>query len=177
MYKNFEVPCKQEGWDDIQIMYWDFEKDGLEFNFEKDLAIWKQISQDSPHHTLSIGNHMQKAYEYMSEKTDDVLLLLAAYLHDCGKIVTKDYHDSKGNPCESAHYYQHHCCGSYDSLFYLKGLPNDDVLYVSLLIGLHMNPFLSWDKSEKTKEKDRRLFGEKVYSDIIKLHEADLAAH
>ena len=177
MYKNFEVPCYAEKWDDIQIVYWDYEKDGLEFDFEKDLEVWKSISHDNPHHHLSIGNHMQKAYEYMSEKTDNALLLLATYLHDCGKIVTKDYHDSKGNPTGNvAHYYQHHCCGSYDSLFYLKGLPNDDVLYVSLLIGLHMNPFLKWSNSERAKEKDRRLFGEKVYSDIIKLHEADLAA-
>lgn len=177
MYKNFEVPCYAEKWDDIQIVYWDFEKDGLEFDFEKDLEVWKSISHDNPHHHLSIGDHMQKAYEYMSEKTDDVLLLLATYMHDCGKIVTKDYHDSKGNPCENAHYYQHHCCGSYNSLFYLKGIPNDDVLYVSLLIGLHMQPFLSWDKSEKAKEKDRKLFGDDIYNAVVMIHECDLSAH
>ena len=177
MYKNFEVPAYCEQWDDIQIVYWDYEKDGLEFDFEKDLEVWKSISHDNPHHHLSIGNHMQKAYEYMSEKTDDVLLLLATYMHDCGKIVTKDYHDSKGNPCETAHYYQHHCCGSYNSLFYLKGIPNNDVLYVSLLIGLHMQPFLSWDKSDKAKEKDRKLFSDEIIDAVMMIHEADLAAH
>ena len=53
-------------------------------------------------------------------------------------------------------------------------LAEDDILYASLLVELHMNPFLKWDKSDKAKEKDRRLFGDKTISDIEIIHECDL---
>lgn len=185
MVRNYDVPCMQEGWDDIQIVWWDWKNDGLEFNFYKDMKDWRHVSQDNYHHKLTIGDHMIKAGEYIFDKTDNPLLIIATCMHDCGKIETKDFHNSKGESCETAHYYQHHLYGSYLSLFYLKELCDNEyvkvsdkaILYISLLIGLHMNPFLKWKDSKKAEEKDRRMFGENVYRDIIKLHEADLAAH
>lgn len=185
MVRNYDVPCMQEGWNDIQIVWWDWKKDGLEFNFNKDMKDWRHVSHDNPHHKLNIGDHMMKAVEYMFNEVDNPVLLIATCMHDCGKIATKDFHNSKGESCETAHYYQHHLYGSYLSLFYLKELRDNEyvkmsdkaILYISLLIGLHMNPFLKWKNSKKAEEKDRRMFGENVYRDIIKLHEADLAAH
>jgi hypothetical protein len=38
-----------------------------------------------------------------------------------------------------------------------------------------MQPY--FNKEEKTKNKYRKLWGEQLYQDIMKLHEADLAAH
>ena len=40
-----------------------------------------------------------------------------------------------------------------------------------------MHPFISWDKSEKAKEKDIRLFGDDIYNAVMMIHEADLYAH
>lgn len=188
MYKNFEVPCYAEKWDDIQIVWWDYEKDGMKFNYHKDLESWRKVSQNNPHHTLSIGDHMISAlehycgackwYEDMCNETR--VLSMAIFMHDCGKPFTKAFIDSHGNPTESAHFYQHHLVGSYLSLFYLKELKHftdDEILHISLLIGLHMQPFLSWDKSDKAKEKDRRLFDNDVIEQVEILHECDLAAH
>lgn len=185
MYKSFEVPCKQEGWNDIQIVWWDWKKDGLKFYFVDDMEKWKSISHDNPHHSLSIGNHMIRAGMHMCEKSNDYLLHVATCMHDCGKIITKAKIDSKGNPCETAHYYEHHNVGSYISLFYLKDMfhnettkfKDDEILYISLLIGLHMRPFLAWKDSDKAKEKDRILFGDKIIKSIELLHKCDKLAH
>lgn len=184
MYLNFETPWYSEGFDDIEIVYWDYDKDGLSYHIINDLLKWENISHDNPHHTLSIGEHMGHASYHYSENFNppDMKVYLATLMHDCGKVFTKGYVDSNGNPCETAHYYQHHCVGSYMSLFYLKEFKpkswtNYDVLYVSLLVGLHMRPYLAWEKSDKAKEKDRKLFGDDIIKAIEIIHECDLAAH
>lgn len=182
MYKNFQTPWFGEGWDDIQIVWADYDNLlGYDYDICADIEKWKKINHDNPHHSLSIGNHMLSACDHMREKTDDLKLIMATLMHDCGKPDTKAFIDSHGDPCEVAHFYQHHCVGSYLSLFYLrKALPEwteEDMLYVSLLINLHMNPFLSWNQSDNAKEKDRKLFGNKVIADVELLHECDQAAH
>lgn len=188
MYKNFEVPCYAEKWDDIQIIWWNYKEDGLNFNYLKDLSMLYHIPHDNPHHTLSIRDHMIAASNHYSSmckshedlSTEDKLLSMAIIMHDCGKPFTKAFIDSHGEPSEFAHFYQHDLVGSYLSLFYLKELgyfTDNEILHISLLIGLHMYPFLKWDKSEKAKEKDRRLFGDETIKQVEVLHICDLAAH
>ena len=48
---------------------------------------------------------------------------------------------------------------------------------VTNMIYYHMHPYLAWKQSEKAKERDKKLLGEKMFNDIMLLHEADLAAH
>ena len=182
MICTFECPCKQEGFDDIKIVWW---KNRERFDFINDLERWKSISHNNPHHALSIGDHMYKAWQYMCDKTDDFLLQIAVYMHDCGKPLTKKFIDSNGNPCDIAHFYNHNNYGAYNSFFYLRdmfgdemlNLTDDEILYVSLLIELHMYPFLRWNKSEKTKKKDVEFWGEEIVNSVLQIHEADLAAH
>lgn len=178
MYKGFETPYYTDGFDDIQIVYSDIVGTyGFEYDICVDLERWKVVSQDNPHHRLSIGDHMIAACEYMKNKTDDKRLIASALLHDCGKDSTKSWNEEKGH-CT---YYQHHCVGSYLALFYLKRMHPDwsdkDILYVSLLINLHMRPLLAYKESDKAKEKDRRLFGDDFMRDLDLLHQADLASH
>jgi predicted kinase len=193
MLKGFEVPCKQEGWDDIQIVWWNWKSEGMKFDFLNDLSEWRKISHNNKHHEFSIGDHMIAAVDHYCEMCEwsedynncDDLLSMAVLMHDCGKPLTKEFIDSKGNKCDEAHFYQHHCVGSYLSLFYLKDMcdgmymefSDDEILYISLLVELHMYPFLRWDKSEKTKEKDKSLFGDELIEAILKIHECDLAGH
>lgn len=40
MIKNFEVPAYCEGWNDIQIVWWDWQKDGLVFDIFNSLIEW-----------------------------------------------------------------------------------------------------------------------------------------
>lgn len=179
MIRNFEIPAYAEGWNDIKIVYWDH-KEELKFNFLDDLVKWRLISQNNPHHSLSIGDHMLSASGHYSNMCEgyERLLGTAILMHDCGKPYVKEFKNSKGEDSESAHFYQHHSVGSYLSLFYLKDMfSTEDILYIALLIEQHMKPFLSWDKSDKAKEKDRKLFGDDFINHITILHKCDLLAH
>ena len=179
MVKSFEVPCKQEGWDDIQIVWWDYRK---EFNIYSDLLKWKKLSHNNIHHSLSVGDHMINAayYNYCNYPIN-YKLHIALLMHDCGKPFTKSYVDRNGNKSVEAHYYQHENVSSYMSLFYLKDIhpkrwTDDDILEVALLINLHMRPLNAWDQSGLAKEKDRELFGDKIIKELEIINECDKAA-
>ena len=182
MYKNFETPTVYEGFNDVQIVWADYQDmSGFEYDIDESLKRWKCISHDSPWHSLSIGYHMIETYMYMSKQTDDEHLLAASILHDCGKPDVKSYINSKGEQTDIAHYYNHESISSFKALFYLRNMypewTDKDILYVSLLIGLHMRPHTAYKQSDKAKDKDRRLFGNDVLSDLELLYEADKAAH
>ena len=173
MYKNWNTPYWFEGWDEIEIkkqdniseryaMYW--------------LRNYWNYEQDNPHHSLTLGQHCRcVGYALNGNRT----LMFAGYLHDCGKPFTKSFINSKGEETDIGHYYQHHCVGAYDSLFfsYPDGV---DRLDVSVLINLHMMPYF-WEKDkeygEKTRQKYQKIWGDELYNNVMKLHEADKKAH
>lgn len=95
------------------------------------------------------------------------------------KPFTKTFINSKGETTNIAHYYQHHCVGAYDSIFYLypSGV---DKLDVSILINLHMFPYF-WGKDkehgENTRLKYEILWGKWLYEKVMELHKADKMSH
>ena len=175
MYKNFYIPQKYEGWDDINII-WNYD----EHDFDSIKYFWEldEIKQDNPHHTLSIGNHCDKCARMLLKisNTDvtnkNYILECAAQFHDIGKKFTKEFNEKKGY-CT---YYQHHLTGAYDSLFYLDeiGWRDDDILKITNYIQWHMQPFFI--KEDKTKYKFIKLVGEEFYNNLMLLHEADKLA-
>ena len=178
MYMNFNVPFWYEGWDDIDVVY----SEGAE-NYKGWDREWVELmedfSQDNSHHTLSLGDHCWRAVKYIDNNMPSfhpmsTELRHAAMLHDEGKVFAKSFYDAKGNPSEEAHYYSHEYCGAYNSLFY--EMPCEH-LYVAQLIQWHMRPYLAWEQSEKSMQKDKKLLGETLFNDIMLLHEADLYAH
>lgn len=161
MLKRFQAVYYDEGIDEIKIVLPD------KFNIAKyhDNVIFAlKIPHDNPHHTLDVYNHCMEAYEKVCCDSVDSDVRIAALYHDIGKPYVKAFIDSKGNPCEHAHYYQHQCIGTYLSY----GLPNITP-YIAWLISTHMDPFLNTKYYQKLP-----LFLKK---DIDILHEADLAAH
>lgn len=172
MYMNWNTPYWFEGWDDISIKYKD--------DIRKVMGCWVNnhlsYEQDNPHHSITLGLHCRKVSEFLAQ---DKLLECAGFLHDCGKPFTKTFVNSKGETTNIAHYYQHHCVGAYDSLFYLypSGV---DKLDVSILINLHMFPYF-WEKDkehrEDTRSKYKRLWGEWLYGKVMELHKADKMSH
>ena len=191
MYKSFDTPTVYEGFDDVKIVWADYKGiHGFEYNFLSDLNKLCSVSHDNPHHSKTIGDHMIAANSYyhsnfcnVSEgySEADKKLGLAILMHDCGKIDTKAFIDSKGEECDIAHYYNHEAVSAYKSLFYLRNMnpewSNKDILYVSLLINLHMRAHTAWKQSDKAKDKDRRLFGNDVIRELELIFEADIAAH
>lgn len=86
-------------------------------------------------------------------------------MHDLGKLSTQTFDD-----LGIAHYFDHDSYGSY---FVLSRIPqNSEVLDVCFLINYHMLPF-SW-KSEKTKQRWRKRFGEYKYKVLMDFHECDI---
>ncbi len=177
MYMNWNTPYYFEGWDNINICYLDGAKKsaGRIADFIDSLM---DYDQETPYHKEKLGDHLINTGKYLRERygyPENENMVLAGLIHDCGKPFTKGFKDSKGNPCERAHYYQHQCVGAYDSLFFDYGDKSDeDILEISNLIGLHMSPF-NW-KEEKTRERYKKLWGDDVYAKVMQLHEADEAA-
>lgn len=138
------------------------------------------MSQENSHHRLTLGAHCRAAEDFIKQKyPDDKRLQLAALFHDNGKVFTKTRFNTRGEEDGQCHYYQHHCVGAYDFLLYADamGVSDRDAIYISNLIYFHMHPFMSWDKSEKSRRKAVKAIGQEMYDDIMKLHAADLAAH
>lgn len=165
MLKRFQGPWYDEGIHEIKVIRPDH------FNYGQyltDVFEAMKIPHDNPHHTLDIYEHCCEAenYVYDSGKDDTGLIALAAMMHDTGKPYVKAFVDSKGNPCETAHYYQHQCVGAWIAY----GLCGESVTVdVAWLVSVHMDPFLN------TKYYNKLPFYLKKQVDL--LHEADVNAH
>lgn len=178
MIRSFQMPCCAEGFDDIVVHY--PKKEWAEYygdiiTYVDSLCCFDQCNH---HHTLTLGEHMKMAADLMLHDNGGYYdsAVLAAFSHDIGKVRTKEFKNAKGEPTEEAHYFQHNNVGSYQSLFF--SYPKyGDKQYIALLIELHMRPHLEWKQSEKVKQRDFEMFGMETISDLLDIHEADLAAH
>ena len=173
MYMNWNTPYWFEGWDDIDIRYLGNKQHWSSYyNIDHFIKSHMNYNQDNPHHTMTLGEHCKAVGERLKY---DITLYYAGLLHDCGKPFTKSFVNFKGEETDIAHYYQHHCVGAYDSLFFKYSN-----LDVSILINLHMMPYF-WEKDtnngEKTRQKYKKLWGDELYNDVMLLHEADRKAH
>lgn len=183
MLKNWNPPYYDEGFDNIILITNTNKEDTSRWSlvtlFEGDCGI-DNFNQENKHHSLTLGKHCRKTADYILKNDPNNLpLQMAALLHDIGKIITKSKLNTKGEVDGDFHYYQHHCVGAYESIFYAKhfGFSEEEILYISNLIFFHMHPYLSWKQSKNAENKQRIQLGEKMYNDIILLHEADVKAH
>lgn len=173
MFLSFQTPMKYEGFDEIEIV-----RKSATLDPEMYIGESEGFSQDNSHHNLDLAEHMVATEKYISDNytgTHKELLKIAARYHDIGKLVTKEFKDSKGNPSKDAHYYGHHCAGAYMFLSSNNHLSPEDALYVSALISWHMRPYL--EMNEEKRKQDKKLVGDEFYKEIYALHEADAAAH
>lgn len=159
MLKRFQAPCFDEGIDSIEIIK----------TYDFDVILYAQqcmnnmkIPHDNPHHTLSVYDHCIEASSQIEDTQSD--LYYATMIHDVGKPYVKSFTDSKGNPCETAHYYQHQCVGAYMSYGFPFVTPK-----IAWLVSEHMSPFMN--------TKYYRSLLPYLKKDIDTLHEADIAAH
>lgn len=187
MLKNFYIPQKFEGWDEIRIIdntRYPEKIVSLEdlFTGNKKIKGLCEVKHDNSHHKLTVGNHMIKAFKIATKETKDYNIVLAAFLHDIGKPFCKTFMDSKGEITKEAHYYQHHLVSAYMAVPYISELvyggTDDDVMEVLALITYHMMPY-AWknDESRRMKEKYRKLWGREFYEKIKVLHKIDELAH
>lgn len=155
--KRFQAPYFDEGFDEIEIIRTYYPDEYFTKCFED-----MKIPHDNPHHTLSIYDHCIAARDCIQPATHE--MYHAAWWHDIGKPYVKSFTDSKGNPCDTAHYYQHQCLSAWISYGFFSVTPK-----IAWLISTHMEPFLN------TKYYNN--LPPFLKKDIDLLHEADLAAH
>jgi predicted kinase len=169
MYLNFYVPQLYEGFDEIRIKYntKKFFDTYTLFNGENGL---NKIDQETPYHTLTIGQHCIKCSQICEELIEDARVNMAALYHDIGKRFVKEYNEEK----KYCTYYQHHLVSAYDSMFYLRFFKTDDLLQILNYIQWHMQPFFL--KQEKSVRKFVNLVGQDFYDKLLILHEADKLA-
>ena len=175
MIKNWCPPHYSEGFDFISIVY-DYDNSANFYNPILALESAVQIGHDNPHHSLSIGGHMLKAGELIQEEFKagcPFYLYAAALLHDIGKPYVKSYGEDG-----VAHYYNHQNYGSYLGLFYADYMKFslEETLDFINIIYYHMEPLLSWKRSEKAHARAIEELGS-LYNDIMKVHKADINAH
>ena len=162
MLKRFQAPYYDEGIDVIKVI--------LPNNFNQTSYHNKcfndmKISHDNPHHTLGVFEHCQEAAKYiMNMYPTELNMIAAAEMHDIGKPYVKAFVDTKGNPCDIAHYYQHQCVGAWQIYGCAWGNP-----YTAWLVSTHMEPFFNSKYYNNLPPFLKR--------DIDLLHEADLNAH
>ena len=173
-YKSFEVPFYEEGWDSIEIEHMDY---GSFKELKSDIMSSAMgFNQHNKHHTQDLGTHMLLTGAYLmfyhrgSFLRDDAVYV-ASTIHDCGKLFTQTF-DADGQ----AHYYNHANVGAYHLLC---GIPmdvaDDYFLDVVFFVNYHMHMYNL--KSEKSIEKWKRIFGERKFGLLEKLHEADMNSH
>ena len=163
MLKRFQAVYYDEGIDEIKVI-WNTEDDFRPSLYLENLINASDISHDNPHHTLNIKEHCNEAYTYAVNHRFPSYLLMAAKYHDIGKPYVKAFVDSKGNPSEYAHYYQHQCISAY--MYY--GIDKHN-FFIAWLISVHMDPFLNTKYYNKLPPYLKK--------QVDLLHEADLAAH
>lgn len=177
MYKSFETPYMEEGWDDIALK---LDEEYCTLNMDFFIQFTMNFDQHNSHHTSTLGQHCINVANNVSDvvlSTSEhcdysTALLTAAYLHDYGKMYCKQFKNSKGEPTEEAHYYNHQNIGAYDAFFF-KNVK--DKLLVSWLICNHMAPYF-W-KTPENADKYRKLWGDQKFKMIEILHKADEAGH
>jgi hypothetical protein len=123
-----------------------------------------RIPHDNPHHTSDVYDHCSEAYLYACNHSMNSDVNAAALWHDIGKPYVKAFVDSKGNPCNVAHYYAHHNYSGWMAY----GMNNSTPFRV-WLVGNHMEPFF-----ETKYYKNLPHFLKEAIDD---LHECDLNAH
>lgn len=177
--KRFQIPFKEEGFDEIFIH--DCEKwDKYKLSNLELLAATYNFDQKNPHHTMTLDKHCMNAYRLFSKTRETECLLsqeyldgfvMGAKLHDIGKVSTQTF-DGDG----IAHYYNHPELGSYVVLSQMKKpLTWDDntLLDCCFLINYHMMPF-NWD-SDKAKDRWEKRFGEDKYKLLLDFNKCDKA--
>ena len=79
-----------------------------------DTNLLESFNQENSHHSLSLGEHLDKTAAYAkSHWPTNKNVQLAAIIHDIGKYFTKTFYNMKGEKTEEAHYYGHENYGTY----------------------------------------------------------------
>lgn len=108
---QFQLPLKEEGWDDVFIHKND------EIDYPSIYSYFPEIDVPhdcAPYHYEGITEHMDMALRELLKSGKATLALVeATAFHDVGKFYTKSFYDKKGNRKNRATYYGHENWSAY----------------------------------------------------------------
>lgn len=166
MIRSFQAPYYDEGFDKIEwhLNVFDFFLPAAYF-----YHVWSRcdISQDNPHHSMTVVEHNTSVGAYLSKLGVPIELVIAGNFHDIGKPYVKDFHDFKGEPTEIAHYYGHQGYSAWLSIPCLTHPPwqEYDTRKICWLISNHMEPYMN--------TKYYKNLPPELKAELDLLHEAD----
>jgi len=116
MYRNFELPTEFEGFDLVELVNTGtIDLKETKERIENLREACYLLKHDNPYHTLTVGDHMDKAHnEYFKSGVYSTDVLTALYYHDIGKFFTKTFKNSKGEITDIAHFYGHENVSTYE---------------------------------------------------------------
>ena len=165
--REFQIPFKEEGWDQIIVKKFPNKMDLYKISCEM-----AKFDQKTPYHNKKLGLHCSDTWELFGKFDYPPYYSWAVLYHDVGKLYTQSF-DKDG----IGHYYGHAEVSSYLMLSYLQtrfNTPVDDkLLNMCFLINYHMLPF-DWE-TDKTKQRWKEHFGEYKYQMLLDFHECDIA--
>lgn len=182
MYRSFQIPSIEEGFDNISI------ERTCEVPFgvlEEKISAYCHFDQNNPHHSLTVGEHCLAAEHYIKRNWHYMVwdigyylshcVCVAALYHDIGKPYCATKVKRNGQVDDFTHYYCHENCGAYDFLSYAdqRQLSQAQILTISLLINLHMVHY----GDKVFQNRMRELYGEKFWKALEWLWKADKSAH
>ena len=171
--RKFQVPFKEEGFDDIfiddlsQCIIETFLLSSMEF-----YATMIGFNQKNPYHTQTLDQHCDYVAKMFSQYNYPYCYNLAAKLHDIGKCYVQIF-DENG----IAHYFGHENYGTYLLLsnyrkfMFGRELMPHEFLDFLFLINYHMMP-MNWN-TDKAKEKWRKIFGDYKYQLLLDFCKCD----
>ena len=200
MYKTFNVPMYNEGWDNIQIIHKSprtystslYQITAIDFKEILDrtdsydiMTILKdfipefediyEVSQDSSYHTFSISRHIYHVFDYVkrSNKIEGKnRVLYASLFHDIAKGYCKNFNKNS----RYANFKYHENIGSQWTIRILKNLGYEDdfIIDVAELVQLHMK--ISY-RENNSFDKLLRDLGDVKLQQLILLRNADKSSH
>lgn len=170
---KFQIPFYKEGFD--YILFDDNNTVSRSVDIYEDINnSMNGFNQNNPNHIYDLYEH--SAICALSFGYNDKIKYYIGLWHDFGKRYCE-----KKDENSISHYYNHANIGAWvlmtfrDWFAETKNRFNEkDLLYILFMINYHMLPF-SW-KEEKTKNKYKKIFGEKLYDDLIEFNKCDKQA-
>lgn len=166
MLRQFEVPCKAEGWDEILVHYNyapDYDIDYYRHAYAQ--LVEEYGEQGNSHHTLTLKEHCHACGDSARLGSFNSDIVRAAYLHDYGKVWTAIRWEKDNY--QEFHYPNHANVGAY------MALTMGYNIHIAQLIAYHMLPYTD----QKCQNTWRARLGENLWKEIIELHHYDEAAH
>lgn len=193
MYKQLQIPLKEEGWDKVSYYFNEnyhygtadlvklitsqntyeelFEELG-KFSLFEDI---EGLSHDSSYHSLSVSRHTYYVWNYILDSyhgEDRLVMLWAALLHDVGKAHCKNFKEGS----RYANYIGHENVSGQITMNFLHelGFGMEFILQVVKVVQNHMR--LLDDPNGKSEAKIRVMYGQDLVDKLLFFREADTSA-